>query len=292
MTGHEPREIRLRDGRALAYAEYGQPNGQSIIYCHGAPSSRAEGDLIIDAAILETLGARVIIPDRPGIGGSDPKPARTVLDWADDVQALMNALRIDRCVVVGSSGGSPFALACALRLREHVRAVGLIGCLAPLDAPGMLQALGGPLRLMFRLARSAPAVLRGLYRLQLRAIRRSGAGGGERMASWFPEPDRTLFQRQEIREGFTRCFLEACRRGPEGPVTDMALIARPWGLDLDAIRVPVLLWQGERDRQVPLAHGRYLAAAIPGCQPTFLPDDAHLSVPIQHGREIFSALLQ
>ena len=44
------RGVQLRDGRTLAYAEHGSPSGLPIIYCHGVPSSRVEGDLIIASA--------------------------------------------------------------------------------------------------------------------------------------------------------------------------------------------------------------------------------------------------
>jgi len=67
-------------------------------------------------------------------------------------------------------------------------------------------------------------------------------------------------------------------------------MARQWGFDLAAIKVPVLLWQGERDRNVPAAHGRYLAGAISTCRATFYPDEAHLSLPLNHQREILSVL--
>jgi pimeloyl-ACP methyl ester carboxylesterase len=70
----------------------------------------------------------------------------------------------------------------------------------------------------------------------------------------------------------------------------MGLIARPWGFDLAAVNVPVLLWHGERDRNVPVASGRYLAGALPNCRPTFYVNDAHLSVPLNHQAEIFGGL--
>jgi pimeloyl-ACP methyl ester carboxylesterase len=75
-----------------------------------------------------------------------------------------------------------------------------------------------------------------------------------------------------------------------GPVADLALIADPWGFDLAAITVPVLLWHGEHDRNVPVASGRYLATALPNCEATFYPEDAHLSVPLGHQDEILRAL--
>jgi len=284
------RRATMRDGRSLAYAEYGSPDGRPVIYCHGVPSSRVEGDLIVNAATASALGLRVIVPDRPGMGCSDDKPDRKIVDWPDDVVDLTKALELQRFIVLGSSGGAPYAAVCGARIPERVCAIGLIGGVAPFDAPGTMASMSGPMRIMFRLARSAPGVLRGLYRLNLRAMRRGGERASQRLAAWAPEPDRTLLTRPEIAKGFMACFEEACRQGPRGPVLDMRLIARPWGFDLAAVRVPVFLWHGELDRNVPVTSGRYLANAIPGCRATFYPSDAHLSVPLNHQEDIFRAL--
>ena len=283
-------ELRLRDGRTLAYNEYGSPAGKPIVYCHGAPSSRAEGDLIVNGATASALGLRVIVPDRPGMGRSDRQPGRRIVDWPNDVIDLATALGLETFAVLGSSGGAPYAAACGAITPNRVRVVGVFGGVAPLDAPGFLSAMSGPLRLAFRLGRSAPGVLRVLFRLNLRAIRRGGERARERMTAWAPEPDRMLLQRAEVSRGFVACFEEACRQGPAGPAEDMGLIARPWGFELADVKVPVLLWHGELDRNVPVVAGRYLASAMPNCRATFFAGDAHLSVPLNHQQEIFGAL--
>ena len=108
------------------------------------------------------------------------------------------------------------------------------------------------------------------------------------MAAWAPEADRKFLQRPEISRGFMACFEEARRQGPRGPVTDVGLIAAPWGFA--AVQVPVVLWHGEHDRNVPVASGRYLARAILNCKAIFYPDDAHLSVPLNHQQEILTTL--
>lgn len=284
-------EIRLRDGRRLAYSEHGSPRGAPIVHCHGVPSSRIEGEFLFDGQMLVELGVRLIVPDRPGIGRSDALAGRRITDWPNDVVELADALGLTTFGVVGESGGSPYALACAAMIPSRVRAVGVIGGVAPFEVPGLTAAMSAPLRLMFRLAKYTPPLLDLLFRLNLRMTRSMDQRGAERMISRFPEPDRTLLKRPEVLRGFVSCFQEACLNGTSGAVQDMSLIARPWGFDPAAITIPVWFWHGEHDGNVPAAHARYLSRVIAGSRPTFYPDDAHLSVPLNHAREIFPALL-
>jgi pimeloyl-ACP methyl ester carboxylesterase len=283
----EQRQIRLRDGRALAYAEYGDPDGIPIVYCHGLPSSRVEGRLVMGGDALAEPGVRVIMPDRPGIGESDFLANRRITDWPGDVLQLAQALEIDRFAVLGSSGGSPYALACGALLPERVAAVGVVGGLAPPDAPAI--ATRGT-RALAWLTERCPVLVRGMLKLQLATLRSPKLRQG--MTAAFPEPDRTLLQRPEIRDAFIGCFEEACRHGTRGAVWDMRLGAHAWGFELQRLRVPVLIWQGERDGNVSSAHGRYLASAIPDARATFFPDDAHVSIWLNHRRQIFRELQQ
>src|SRR5262245_31323895 len=150
MATVDHREIVLRDGRRLAYLEIGDARGRPLLHCHGAPSSRIEAELMFDRALVDELGVRVIVPDRPGMGWSDFQPRRRILDWPRDVSELASALGLGDFAVLGSSGGSPYALACGVLLRDRVRGVGVLGGIAPLDAPGMMAAISGPLRAMVK----------------------------------------------------------------------------------------------------------------------------------------------
>jgi hypothetical protein len=75
--------IRLRGGRRLGYAEWGDPRGGPLLFFHGWPGSRIEARLGDKAASVS--GVRLIAIDRPGMGLSDFQPGRTLLDWPADV---------------------------------------------------------------------------------------------------------------------------------------------------------------------------------------------------------------
>ncbi|MFX8347139.1 alpha/beta fold hydrolase, partial [Acinetobacter baumannii] len=87
-----------------------------------------------DDGILYEEGMRLIIPERPGIGDSDPLPGRRVRDWPKDVAALADHLGLQRFVVLGHSGaGTPYALATAQHLPDRVRALYLVGAAPPIE---------------------------------------------------------------------------------------------------------------------------------------------------------------
>ena len=82
--------LMLRDGRSLGYAECGDPEGKPVFHFHGHPGSRLE--ITLAARPAPEIGVRHIGIDRPGIGLSDFKPHRQILDWPDDVVDLASGL--------------------------------------------------------------------------------------------------------------------------------------------------------------------------------------------------------
>ena len=84
----------LPDGRKLGYAQYGSPNGKPVFMLHGMPGSRLDAGHFDD--IGKELGARVIGIDRPGIGWSSPQPGRRLSDHVKEVEAVADALGIER----------------------------------------------------------------------------------------------------------------------------------------------------------------------------------------------------
>jgi pimeloyl-ACP methyl ester carboxylesterase len=123
------------DGRVLAVEESGDPAGRPVLVHGGTPGSRhLYGPVVRDAA---ARGLRLISYDRPGYGGSSPRPGRTVASCVGDVRAICAELGIDRLAMWGMSGGGPHVLACAALLPELVTAAASLASVAPHGAEGL-----------------------------------------------------------------------------------------------------------------------------------------------------------
>lgn len=77
-TYPETKFIQLPGSRRLAFCEYGDQQGAPVFYFHGTPGSRLEAQL--GARMARKYRIRILAPDRPGIGRSDPRPGRKLLD--------------------------------------------------------------------------------------------------------------------------------------------------------------------------------------------------------------------
>ena len=124
------RVVRLRDGRSMGYAQYGTRDGFPVVTAHGGLACRLDVAAAADPVATE-CGIRLISPDRPGVGLSDPKPGRTVLDWAHDVAELLDQVDVDRFAVMGWSMGGQYAAAVGHALRHRVTRVARVRCRSP-----------------------------------------------------------------------------------------------------------------------------------------------------------------
>jgi len=280
--------VTLSDGRVLAYAEYGDPDGEPVLLFHGLPGSRMSWGLLPDCPFPP--GVRAIAPDRPGYGGSDPDPGRSHLSWADDVASLANLLELRRFSVLGVSGGCPGALACAALMPEQLKVVGVVSGAAPTNAPGVMAGLSGVNRFFFKLAWYAPWLSTLNIRLVAAMIRRDPQRYINTMKKKLHSVDKEILDRPEVERMLIDDFTEALTQGPAGMVDDMnANHGKSWGFALDAIKCHVSFWYGGLDRSVSPAMGRYLAAAVSDSELIEVPNAGHLW-PLIHMQDIISRL--
>ncbi|KAJ6440068.1 alpha/beta-Hydrolase [Purpureocillium lavendulum] len=302
--------ITLPDGRALGFAEYGDPAGAPLLYFHGFPSSRLEAQPV--ASMLSLLGVRLIALDRPGFGLSTPRPGRRIIDWADDVGAFARAAGIDRFAVLGTSGGGPYALACAHALpRRMVAGVGLFASGPPWEAGA--QLMSRTRRAARAVAVNAPgamavgtvAMIRSLRWIVTREVvaRRidkwfaaaaaaadAGSKGAEAESSGKAsmESKTTADEQQDQiaaiaaqREETLRIVLdEPFTQGAAAAVEELRLLSDPdWGFRLEDVAYdPVRIWHGVEDANAPIQAIRYLAERVPHAVLTEFSGDSHYTM--------------
>ncbi len=292
MAGNLDHTLTLADGRRLGYAELGDADGHPLLFFHGTPGSRfvlTERD-----ALGRIPGVRFVLPERPGYGLSDPKPGRTLLDWADDVAALADGLRLQRFTVSGVSGGGPHALACAYRLPERVTAALLLASPSPAGFRGATRGMSLGNRLGVLLGRIAPGLVkRGIVSFAA-TFEKDPDRVLDHITRAMSPPDRELMADDTFREAIARDLREAYRQGGNAHADDgpLALTGRSWGFDLGAIGVQVYLWHGEADTVVPRAMGERLAESIPNCKAHFIPGAGHLLTEHDGVVDEFSAALE
>jgi pimeloyl-ACP methyl ester carboxylesterase len=129
-------------GIALHVVETGNPKGVPIIFLHGTSQSWLQWDRQLNSYLA--AHHRLIAFDFRGHGSSD-KPRDAYADstlWADDVNAVIEALNVDRPVLCGWSYG-PFAFLDYIRHygEDRVRGFHFVGALTKLGTEDALSFL-------------------------------------------------------------------------------------------------------------------------------------------------------
>ena len=258
------------DGRTLAFAVWGDPDGFPVMALHGTPGCRLER--WPDEELYRGLGVCLVTHDRAGYGRSDRRRGRRVVDEAEDVAVLADHLGFERFGVTGASGGGPHALACAALLPERVvRATCTVG-VAPLGTPGLEQEewLAGqdPENVKeFGWAMAGEDVLYPeLERTLAEAVERVAVDPSTVLGDFeLSESDRAELARPERMQIIRESITEQAATGVAGWVDDDLAIVSAWGFDVDTITVSVLVRYGLTDVLVPPSHGEWLAANVPDC---------------------------
>ena len=266
--------MKLADGRVLVDAQHGDAGGVPVVLFHGAPGSR----LFVPGAVPP--GTHLVTFDRPGYGGSDPCPGRTVLDCVRDVAALADALAFERFAVIGWSGGGPFACATAYALGGRVTRCAIVSAPGPLDeVPNGWDLLGDyrrPTAEMARVdpARSQRAIARHMQPYIEKPSAFLGSGRGPDGAI-LHGPQRAMLDAQ---------LTEALRQGATGIAQDLVAMWSDWGFRLGDLSTPTRVWHGALDPYNDADTETY-ARLIRGARRTVWPEAGHLGI-VEHWAEV------
>ena len=277
----------------MAYAEFGQSDGHPVIYCHAAPSARLE-PLIIGEEIFRQYGLWVIAPDRPGMGESDFQPKREFSDYVKDVVFLADTLGLEKFSVVGISGGSGYAAACAARIPERLSKVVIASGYWKIDKE-VIKTIDFPMNSMWITALRVPFLLPLVMKMMIKFMTQEPKENSKEKAATpndvmlavdheaMSQPERMVVYLQTLRE--------TVKQGTKGAAWDIRMYVREWDFAPAEIQVPLTLFHGGLDRNVPLALVEEMAKRLPDARLVTYPEDGHVSIYINHADEIAQALL-
>ena len=277
----------LADGRDLGWLELGQPDGTPVFAFHGTPGSRLQ--LALDESPIRDAGVRLVCPDRPGYGLSSFQPGRRLVDWPDDVAHLADHLEIGNFAVMGISGGGPHAAVCAALLGGRVTAAAIVSGVGPLTDPRASEGMMRLNQILTKLSRRRSPLVRAMVTAQVVVARRWPRRAIELMVKQMPEADAAIVRRPAVRALFELDAARSSRTTAMAAVQDLELFARDWGFELGQITIPVHLWQGDADRNVPTNHARLQHEAIPGSVLHEVSGEGHL-MGVDHIGEILETL--
>jgi pimeloyl-ACP methyl ester carboxylesterase len=270
--------VRLHSGRVLEVVEAGDPKGVPVFGLHGTPGGRFLYPGHGEHATKH--GIRLLGYGRPGYGGSTPERGRSMGDAAADVVAIADDLGIERFALWGHSGGGAPALGCAALLGSRLVAASSLAATAPYPTEGLDWTAGS--------GESNAADFRAML-ADVSAWEANSERDIAAMATLPPDALRTLLFdlcsdvdraafSDELLAFLYRQSVDGLRSGWAGMRDDNLALIRPWGFDLDRIRVPVQIWHGDQDKFVPFSHGEWIARHVPGAEVHLQPGEGHLTL--------------
>ena len=258
------------NGQTVAYFDYGQSDNV-VFFHHGMPTAGPIAPYIMRNA--DANGFRIIEVVRPGYGSSTVISDRSVNTISQINLDIADALGIENFAIFGTSGGGPHALASGHLAGNRCIAQLIVAGIAPFDDPNFDFRAG-----MSEEGREAwlhPLTSMEDFELSV-----------SKMATEWSSYDFDQFK-------------EMLNVDPEDPISDEGILSfqvrgqysfmlgahglrddrlaflKPWGFSLGDISMPVQLWAGTKDVNVPPAHADYLKRMIPNSELLIVEDKNH-----------------
>lgn len=130
LTRSPHRALRLPDGRALSWTEYGSPRGVPCLLLPDRGSSRLSPGWLLHGTTLPSI-IRLLAVDRPGVGASDPIGLGGHEHPAEDLRRMVETLAVGRIALVAVGSGADEAFAFAERYPMLVASIDVLSARLP-----------------------------------------------------------------------------------------------------------------------------------------------------------------
>ena len=274
----------LADGRNFEFMRNGIESDAAIILHAGTTQDISGWKVWLDG--FAARGYSAIAIGRSGYAGSSAKPGRVTIDIARDVAELADSLGITKMVNVGLSGGGQHAIATGL----DPRSVGVVtlGSLAPFAEMGENFYTGMQQEDLDEYADA----LRDINDL----VKRFQGWVGTDMSANFVEPEPSVNDLKAQESPSWDVLMNSLKvtqnAGWDWVRDDYSSYLKPWGFDPRDVKVPVVIWQGGQDINVPRQHGQWLAANIAGSTLHLIENESHIGLFVNYENEAMQSAME
>ena len=261
--------INRPDGRRSDHISFGSASGRPVLFF---PLNYGLIRWPVSAEIAaERKGLRIIVPIRAGYGRSTKAETRSsyVDTVVEDTIAVLDHYGIDRCPVIALSMDAYFAYRIAER--HPGRLTGMVNCSAGLhfDRRAQYERMHKWHRFIIANARYAPSMLPFMVKAGFSLARRIGKRGFVHAVYGGSPADVMTFEDPEVMEAMvlgSEVCLSEWHSAHEAFAHEVIVEQDDWSEKVRNCGVPVVIWQGHQDPQMPMQTVRELQQSYPGIE--------------------------
>ena len=254
--------------------DFSEGQGPVVLSVHGGIGGCDQARIM--AAWLDPARFRILSPSRPGYLGTPLETGRTMEQQADAFAALLDALGINKALVMGASAGGPPAYWFAIRHPDRV--AGLL----------MIDGVSG----FYDIPETAGPIAQAIFLSDL------GQKILHKIGQWRPDivlqslfQAESLFTKDQIKKQieyvmadkrlleFVQAFtatMSPYRLRKQGTENDLEQFRQYVHLPVEQIRCPTLIMHGTHDADVKLYDSVYAYEHISNAQRFWIEDGSHL----------------
>lgn len=240
--------------RSVDVLFYGDPDGLPVVFIQSLFFRSFPSFVEMK---FKQAGLNFIAPGRPGFGNSSPPPANEdILKCiVGDVEAILDQMGIDKCVLIGQTVGSPASFGLCDHLSHRISHAIIIGSAAPAIPEIVLDTKNFGSSWTAAVAKAAKISPNIAYLVGRAAHRLMLSSGTVRLVTQHyngSESDLKIFSNQDVIREFESGISFMVKQGIEPAVDGIISCFEDWSLLVENAKVPITLAHGTQDPHAPI----------------------------------------